>query len=404
MQRTFRSVVVRGLATVILLSVVVTGAVGAYIATRTRKTVVAQAKQGLAEITKREAELRSDPFERIAFAARLLQRDQEAVLAHPELHPAPRGPITLKTAENGSAYKAEKNGGASVFVPRYAPLTPERVRFALLTEAFDPLMQGVVAALPETVVAAYFNGADGLNRYVPFIDDVWKQFDPMVDARAFNFYYVADDAHDPEGIPKWTEAYLDPAGQGWMITCAVPIRRDGKVVGVTGLDVTIGKLLESVVDLPLPSGGAAMLTGPSGQILAMSPRLEPVLGLKELGAHDYGGEAVHAETRKPEEFQVTKSPSPIVRDFFARALVRAPSPEPEELRVADRDFVVTQATVREPGWRLFVFTPRAELIAPLDANRRRALGLFAALIAILVGVGTFTMIVVLRRSRAAARS
>jgi class 3 adenylate cyclase len=404
LQGNFRSVVVAGLASVLVLSVVVTGAAGTFIAGKTRDTVVAQTKASLADLTKREAENRNVPFERIAGFARMLQRDEEAILANPAAHPPPRGPISLKIAENGAAYKVERNGGGSAFLPRFSPPTPERARFVELTEAFDPLMESVLAAMPSTIVAVYFNGADSFNRYVPFIDDVWKQYDPTLDWRAFNFYYVADEAHDPQGIPAWTEAYLDPAGQGWMITCAVPIRHAGAVVGVTGIDVTIGQLVKSVVDLPLPSGGAAMLTSASGQILAMSPKLEPVLGLAELHAHDYGGEAVHAETMKPEEFQVARSPDAAARAFFEGALATGEAGAAADLRLGARDFVVTQGAIRETGWRLFVFTPKEEVLAPLAENRRRALYTFGALVLIVAGAGALTMLGVLRRSSHLAKA
>jgi class 3 adenylate cyclase len=404
LQRNFRSVVVVGLASVLALSIVVTGVAGTFIAGKTQETVVAQAKASLSDLTTREAENRNDPFERIAGFARMLQRDEEAILVRPEAHPAPRGPITLQIAENGATYKVERNGGASAFLPRFSPPTPERTRFVELTEAFDPLMESVLASMPDTIVAVYFNGADSFNRYVPFIDDVWKQFDPTLDWRTFNFYYVADEKHDPEGIPKWTEAYLDPAGQGWMVTCAVPIRRAGAVVGVTGIDVTIGKLVKSVIDLPLPADGAAMLTSTSGQILAMSPKLEPVLGLKELQVHDYGGEAVHQETIKPEEFQVARSTDPAARAFFERALAHEGAAPPEDVLVAGRDFVVTQGAIRETGWRLFVFTPKAEVLAPLAESRRRAQLTFGALVVIVLVAGALTTLAVLRRSAHLAKA
>jgi class 3 adenylate cyclase len=404
LQRNFRSVVVGGLLGMLVLTLVVTGLAGTFVASRTRRTVMGESKRALADLTAREAEIRNDPFERIGAYAAMLQREQEEILAHPELRPPPHGPISLKTALNGATYKAAPNGGASIFLPRHAPLTPERARFAELTEAFDPLMQSVLVSMPETLVAVYFNGAEGLNRYVPFIDDAWKVFDPEVDARTFNFYYVADEKHDPEGIPKWTEAYLDPAGQGWMVTCAVPIRHAGKLVGVTGIDVSIGKLVKSVVDLPLPSGGAAMLSSPSGQILAMGAGLESVLGVKELSTHDYGGEPVRAETMKPEEFQLAKSKDPAARAFFEAALAQRAPGDAAELTVAGRDFIVTQGAIRETGWRLFVFTPKSEVLAPLAQNRRRALAIFGALVLVVIGAGAATTYAVLRRSAHLARA
>jgi class 3 adenylate cyclase len=400
----FRSVVVGGLAGVLVLSVIVSAAAGSYITGRTRQTLVTQAKASLSELTSREASVRNDPFERIAMLARMLQRDEEAILAHPELHPAPNGAITLAVAPNGNAYKVEDNGGASVVLPQRAALDDEQRRLARETEAFDPLMQSTLAAMPETVVAVYFNGTRPLNRYVPFIPKVHEQFDPTLDARTFNFYYVADEAHDPEGVPKWTDAYLDPAGQGWMVTCAVPIRRGGKLVGVTGLDVTISKLLRSVVELPLPSDGSALLTSASGQILAMSPKLESVIGLKELAVHDYGGQPVRAETMKPEEFQVGRVADADVRAFFQRALATGGAGAAEEVRADGRDFVATHHVLNETGWRLFVFTPKETLMRPVDENRRRALATFGIFVAVVVGAGGLTVFALLRRSAKLAKA
>ena len=403
LEENFRSVVLGGLAGVLVLTVVVSGIAGSHITSKTSETLVAQSKASLAELTRSEASTRNDFFERITMLARMLQRDEDDVLAHPEVHPPPKGPITLAVAASGCAYKVEDNGGASVIVTGRSPLDETMQRFVQETEAFDPLMRSALAEMPESVVAVYFNAASGMNRYMPFIPKVYEQFDPQLDPRTFNFFYVADDAHDPEGIPKWTDAYLDPAGQGWMITCAVPIRREGKLVGVTGLDVTIGKLLQSVVDLPMPYGGAAMLTSASGQILAVSPKLEGVIGLNELGSHDYGGKKVRSETIKPEEFRVGRLPDPAARAFFEKALARGGAGEPVELRVANRDFVVTHDALGEPGWRMFVFTPKSELLAPLAENRRRALMTFGLFVAIVVASGALTFVRLVRRSAKLAK-
>jgi class 3 adenylate cyclase len=404
LDRNFRSLSLGGFGVVFLLAIVAFVLLGRSVSARTARTILDIAKADLVELTLREARLRNDPFERVAALARVLQRDQEAVLASPELHPPPRGAITLQAAANGSAYKVEKNGGGSVFVPARTPLTPELVRFAQVTEAFDPLMESVLAAMPAMVLAAYFNSEESLNRYVPFIDAVAEQFAPDIDTRSFNFYYVADEQHDPEGAPRWTDAYLDPAGQGWMVTCAVPIRAGGRLRGVTGLDVTIGQLLRSVVETPLPSEGAAMLTTAQGQILALSPRLEAALGLKELVSHDYGGKAVQAETLKPEEFQVARSSSREAREYFARTLPLGAAGDAEELSLAGRAYLATHGVIPETGWRLFVFTPKDALLAPMADLRSEALAAFAVMLSLFVLVGALVALLVLRRSRKVARA
>jgi len=394
----FRSLTVGALVGLFIVVIAVLALAGSIVASSTRETTLRIARRNLTEIAIREVDLRNDLFERIASSARILQRDQQEILEHSVLHPAPRGPITMAVADNGNAFKVENNGGASVVVPARSPLTAELVDLAQRTEAFDPLMQSVLASTPEAIVAIYFNSPESFSRYVPFIDDVAHQFDPTLDSRLFNFYYVADEAHDPKGIPMWTDAYLDPAGQGWMVTCAVPIRVGGRLAGVTGIDVTIEKLVKSVVDLPLPSGGVAMLTTADGQILAMGPALEERLGLKELVKHDYEGKAVHEEMLKPEEFRVSKSSSPGVRAFFERALAQAHVGETEDTELGGQAYVAAHGSLEATGWRLFVFTPRDELLAPLNALRTRATQVVVIVVVLFVVAALVAAAEVLRRS------
>ena len=49
----------------------------------------------------------------------------------------------------------------------------------------------------------------------------------------YNFYYLADAEHNPSRGVVWTDVYLDPAGQGWMMSAIAPVRaRDGGASGV----------------------------------------------------------------------------------------------------------------------------------------------------------------------------
>jgi class 3 adenylate cyclase len=400
----FRTLTLGGISTLLALTVLLVLASGKLIDLSVRETILVEAEENIAQLTRKEASLRNDLFVRIGSFARLLQREQESILAHPDLHVPPRGPITLQRASNGSAFKVENNGGASVYLPARPPLDDALRRFATLTESFDPLMQSVLTLLPETITAVYFNSSESLNRYLPYIDNVSAQFDPSIDVRSFNFYYVADEAHNPAGGPKWTEAYLDPAGQGWMISCAVPIRLDGKLRGVTGIDVNLDQLRKSVVELPLPAKGAAMLIAADGQLLAASKALEKLLGLKELRVQDYGSSQVAHETLKPKEFHVQRSAAPDLRDFFTHVLREESTSQTVRTTLEGQEFIVSHGAVAEPGWRLFVFTPTEELLTPLFALRRRSVQLVAAEVVVFGLVMLLVTLLILRRASRLARS
>lgn len=87
--------------------------------------------------------------------------------------------------------------------------------------------------------------------------------------RNYNFYYVADAKHNPQRGPVWTGAYLDPAGQGRMISSVIPIYNGDFLEGVSGLDVTIESLVHEVMNLSLPWSAAVFMVDQEGMILAM---------------------------------------------------------------------------------------------------------------------------------------
>lgn len=71
----------------------------------------------------------------------------------------------------------------------------------------------------------------------------------------YNFYYEADAENNPERRDVWTEAYVDPAGHGWMVSSIAPVWRGDRLEGVVGIDVTVETIISDIIDLDLPWGG-----------------------------------------------------------------------------------------------------------------------------------------------------
>ena len=101
----------------------------------------------------------------------------------------------------------------------------------------------------------------------------------------FNFYYQADADHNPLRKPVWTEVYIDPAGQGWMISCIAPVYRDGFMEAVVGLDITTKTIIERITTLHIPWGGYGILLDHNGVIMAMPAAAEAELKIRELTDH-----------------------------------------------------------------------------------------------------------------------
>nr|WP_298412289.1 ATP-binding protein [uncultured Halomonas sp.] len=214
--------------------------------------------------------------------ARLMQADltawerQGVLLASAAQHSL-RQPVSAKQrAKEARRHGSEASG--IYFTPRddgqaasfYSALTPEALRdyrkIAQLA-ALDPLMQQLVENDPR-LRQVYINTFDSYNRLWPWFDS-GATYDSHMDIPSHNFYFLADARNNPERQPVWTEAYLDPAGSGWMISLVAPIYRDDFLEGVAGIDITLKELTDRLLSIELPWSGYAVLIGRDGSILAL---------------------------------------------------------------------------------------------------------------------------------------
>ena len=109
--------------------------------------------------------------------------------------------------------------------------------------------------------------------------------------------------HNPARAVVWTDAYVDPAGKGWLVSAIAPVYRGDFLEAVAGADVTVDRIVADVLSQDIPWQGFLLLIGKSGTLLALPPQGERLFDLKELTAHDYV-DAIRADTFKPEEFNV----------------------------------------------------------------------------------------------------
>lgn len=100
--------------------------------------------------------------------------------------------------------------------------------------------------------------------------DALSQYAHDINIPTFNFYYLADKIHNPQQKVVWTDAYLDPAGLGWMISAIAPVYKGDFLEGVVGIDVTIDQLITNILSIQLPYTSMAMLVDEKGHILGMS--------------------------------------------------------------------------------------------------------------------------------------
>jgi len=93
------------------------------------------------------------------------------------------------------------------------------------------------------------------------IEDMRKYF------FSFDFYWLATPERNPDRRSYWTEAYLDPAGAGLMVSHGAPVYRQDHYVGMVGTDVLLGFLTE-LLQAFTERWGLVWIVNETGQVLA----------------------------------------------------------------------------------------------------------------------------------------
>jgi hypothetical protein len=237
-----------------------------YIATKNTDLMLNEAITSSQNILKNEANKISEKLRQVSEYATILQKEHESIFKNSENIYLPNGKPTFDVASNGVYYKTNKVG-ASLYYSSNTKITEVEAHKALFTEAMDTSLKNIVDTNP-LIMASYFNSWDDLNRLYPFIPKVYEQYGEHINMEDYNFYYLADQKHNPSRKPVWTSAYLDPAGNGWMLSCIVPIYKNDFLEGVTGLDITIDSFVKNILDAKLPYDANLFMVDNEGMIIA----------------------------------------------------------------------------------------------------------------------------------------
>lgn len=300
----------------------------------------------------------------------------------------------LSYSNDGAYYtlydKSEK-GVAIFYSGIYTIGEDERYKVTKLLTTED-IMKDVVETQP-LVAQAYFNTFDSLNIIYPYFE-VLTQYPVKMDIPSYNFYYQADYEHNPEKDLIWTEAYLDPAGMGWMTSAILPIYNGDFLEGVVGIDITISTITNQVLDMEIPWGGYSLLVDSNGSILALPEIGETEWGLDELTKHNYI-EAIQEDTFKPEQFNIyTREELKNISE-----MLKTKASGNGEVTFNNDNKVISWSTINEAGWKLLIIVPEKNIYA--DVNNMKEL-LFKIGMFMILGLISFYIVffyILSRKSR-----
>lgn len=284
-----------------------------------------------------------------------------AVLAREALlddHPVE--PAVLASSPGGVRYSAQDDGNAASFYSAATPLPQQDLTKVARLAHLDPFMRETARHNP-LIASIYFNSWDNYNRIYPWFDTL-NQYPHNMVIPDYNFYYLATPAHNPQRQVAWTDVYLDPAGQGWMLSAIAPVFRDDFLEGVVGLDITVDKLLEHIQQLIVPWNGYTLIVSHDMNIMALPPAGEDDFGLDELTTHSYD-EAISSELFKPEDFNLRKRADTA---NLAEAIARDDSGVLSML-LNGRPHLVAWATIPATDWHLLTVVDEAAVFSQTNA-------------------------------------
>ncbi len=212
--------------------------------------------------------------------------------------------------ENGIMYKPKDDKKTAVFVSGFVEIDKKLKDIVYFTEPIEDKFIEIVNRVPE-VVQAYYNDEFSYNRIYPYFD-VISQYEPKMNIPEFNFYYLADQKHNPSKKGVWVnEPYVDPAGRGWMVSAIAPVYFEEKLMGVPGLDVTINTISKRYLSDP---SNNFIIFNRDGIVVSTNEFISKLFSFPPLKNHLYS-ETIKSDTYKTDDYNILKSKSTSVRNL-----------------------------------------------------------------------------------------
>lgn len=255
---------------------------------------------------------------------------------------------------------------SNVSLPSIIPLSPKIKRQIVATEALDGVWEGISSSNPNTEFL-YLITAEGMTRIYP-----WWSADGD-DDRTEDHYLLADEEHNPDKKPIWTELdytyNIRQAKMAWMVTNSMPVYDDeGHFLGVMCHDVVVVDK-EEIYRIPLALGmgeeskSYGFLVGEEGEVI-VHPRA------KEVTTEE--GTKLEVEN---ESWQ----------DVAQRMADTEEGPRLDSYEEGGEEYVVAFTGVAGTGWILGVAVPEKEVMHRATRMRNIVIGVTLVVIVLVIG-------------------
>jgi len=334
-------------------------------------------------LVEQQADLIDNEFENVKLHCQYFAEAHERLFRNPDHYSLLGEQPVFSIDSNDIYYQVNRKNMSSLFFSHAKSLTPKQKEKARITAALDPLYRHMVRDNYH-VSAAYFNTHDNMSRIYPPLADSYKKFPAGVNLSDFNFYYLADQIHNPEKNTIWTGVYLDPVGKGWMLSCIAPVYLQDSLVGVVGLDLTTADIVAQVLSIQLPWRASVFLADSSGMLIAMTPSAEKTLGLTK-------------EQLKPQTFNLLKNSKATVSDLF-KTIYTSNVPVYELNSGLHEHWFVVSHEVASTHWKLFLLIESEDALHSVNAVANYSKRIGYLLIVVMVAFSFFFFVLLRKKA------
>ena len=131
-----------------------------------------------------------------------------------------------------------------------------------MTQQLAPTFRGIAENLREVAWVYYISAREFMNLY-PYTADA--EYQPAM--LELPFFTQALPENNPQRETSWTDAYLDLAGKGMMVTANAPVYEDSEFRGIVAMDITLDRLNQAIQNFDY-SQGTILISGANQQLLA----------------------------------------------------------------------------------------------------------------------------------------
>lgn len=190
-----------------------------------------------------------------------------------------------------------KKNASTAFATGYIPIDESVKNMLMATESLDDYYARCLEEYP-FVSQIYYNETRSFGRVYPSfnIEGIVEYGHDLTNYVFYNATF--ESANKARLISK---PYIDPAGNGWVVSMVQPVIVEESIKGVLGVDIK----LNSLKDMLITSGGMLVINS-EGDIITLSEDMYQQIGLRPLRKHRYN-EGTGTTISLPDAYNINRS-------------------------------------------------------------------------------------------------